>query len=119
MMNIESFRGYCLSKKGATECFPFDETTMVMKVMNKMFALADTEDEFKIALKCAPQKAVELREKYPAVAPGYHFNKKHWNTVTIDGSIPEAMLLAWIDHSYDLVVEKLTKRQKRELEAQQ
>jgi predicted DNA-binding protein (MmcQ/YjbR family) len=108
-MNIEDLRVYCLSKKGVSESFPFDETTLVFKVMNKMFLLTDTEDDFSINLKCDPVKAVELRERYPSVRPGYHMSKKHWNTVFIDGSIDDGLLYKWIDDSYDLVVSKLTK----------
>ena len=109
-MNIESFRLYCLKKKGVTEEFPFDENTLVFKVMGKMFALTDLVDlPFTINLKCDPEKAIELREKYDAVQPGYHMNKKHWNTITIDNSIPELELLKMIDHSYKLVVNGLKK----------
>ncbi len=108
-MNIEDFRGYCLSKNGVSESFPFDETTLVFKVMDKMFALTDTEDDFSINLKCDPEKAFELRERYPAVKPGYHMSKKHWNTVIIDGSVDDEILYKWIDDSYNLIVGKLTK----------
>jgi len=116
-MNIEEFRDYCLQKKGVTEGLPFDETTLVYKVLGKMFALTDTDDEFKIALKCDPDKVIDLREQFPeTVLPGYHFNKKHWNTVVIDGTIPEKLLYEWIDDSYVLVVNKLTKTKQQELE---
>jgi len=114
-MNIESFREYCLKKKGVTESFPFDETTLVFKVMGKMFTLTDTEDDFSINLKCNPEKAIELREKYFAVQPGYHMSKKHWNTIKIDGSISDEVIYQWVDDSYKLVVDKLTKAQKGEL----
>ncbi len=106
-MNIEEFREYCLSKKSVSESFPFDETTLVFKVAGKMFALTDTHDDFSINLKCDPEKAIELRERYPVVIPGYHMNKKHWNTVNIDGSIPNDLVYQWIDDSYNLIVEKL------------
>ncbi len=115
-MNIEDFREYCISKKGVTEGFPFDETTLVFKVMEKMFALTDTEKEFSMNLKCDPQKAIELRDRYSAVEPGYHMSKKHWNTVTPDDSVDDALIFSWVDDSYDLVVAKLTKAQKGELE---
>ncbi len=115
-MNIENFRKYCISKKGVTEGFPFDETTLVFKVMGKMFALTDTEKEFSMNLKCDPQKAIELRDRYSAVEPGYHMSKKHWNTVTPDDSVDDALIFSWVDDSYDLVVVKLTKAQKGELE---
>ena len=102
-MNLESFRDYCLRKKDVTEEFPFGEDTMVLKVSGKMFALTDVETFESINLKCDPEKAIELREKYEAVVPGYHMNKKHWNTVMIDGSVSDKVLKEWIDHSYDLV----------------
>ncbi len=114
-MNIESFREYCLKKKGVTESFPFDETTLVFKVRGKMFTLTDTVADFSINLKCDPEKAIELREKYPAVKPGYYMNKKHWNTIKIDGSISDEVIYQWVDDSYKLVVDKLTKAQKEEL----
>ena len=114
-MNIEELREYCLSKKGVTESFPFDETTLVFKVMGKMFLLTDTVDNFSINVKCDPEKAMELRERYPSVQPGYHMSKKHWNTVFIDGSIDDELLHKWIDGSYDLVVGKLTKALKEKL----
>ena len=114
-MNIEEFREYCLKKKGVTESFPFDETTLVFKVMGKMFTLTDTHDNFRINLKCDPEKAIGLREKYPSVTPGYYMNKKHWNTVNIDGSIADSLLFEWVDDSYDLVVAKLPKSIKDQL----
>jgi predicted DNA-binding protein (MmcQ/YjbR family) len=115
-MNIESFRKYCLKKRGVTEEFPFDENNLVFKVMGKMFALTDLVDlPFTINLKCDPEKAVELREKYDAVQPGYHMNKKHWNTITVDNSIPENELLEMVDHSYNLVVEGLKKSDREKL----
>ncbi len=114
-MNIEYLRLYCLSRKGVTEEFPFDETTLVYKVMGKMFALTDSEGEFSMNLKCDPDKAIELREKYTAVQPGYHMNKKHWNTIYLDGSISDELLISWIDNSYNLVVDNLTKAKKVEL----
>ncbi|NJK97634.1 MAG: MmcQ/YjbR family DNA-binding protein [Bacteroidales bacterium] len=102
-MNFETIRSYCLSKKGAVEDLPFDEFTLVYKVGNKMFALSSLTGELSINLKCDPEKALELREQYPAVQPGYHMNKDHWNTVYIDGSIASNLIFQWIDHSYDLV----------------
>ena len=114
-MNIEDIRTYCLSKKGATETFPFDETTLVFKVMGKMFALTDIDKELSINLKCEPEKAIELRETYSSVLPGYHMNKQHWNTILINGSVPNQVIIGWIDDSYELVAEKLTKKQKEEL----
>ncbi len=111
-MNIEEFRDYCLSKKGVNESFPFDDVTLVFKVMGKMFALTDTEDDFTINLKCDPEKAIDLREHYPSVIPGYHMDKKHWNTVIIDGMVPDELLKEWIDDSYNLVVSKLPANKK-------
>ena len=116
-MNIEDIRNYCLLKKGVTEGFPFDEETLVFKVAGKMFALVDLEDDLSINLKCDPEKAPELREQFPAVIPGYHMNKKHWNTVIIDGSIRDKLIREWIDGSYNLVVKKLTSSEKKLLDA--
>jgi predicted DNA-binding protein (MmcQ/YjbR family) len=114
-MDIEFFRNYCLSKKGVTEEFPFDEQTLVFKVMGKMFALTNVDTFVSINLKCEPEKAVELREQYEGVRPGYHMNKKHWNTVLIDGSISNKLLKEWIDDSYNLVAASLTKKIQEEL----
>lgn len=114
-MNIESFREYCLSKKAVSESFPFDKTTLVLKVLDKMFALTDLENEFNISLKCNPEKAIILREKYEAVIGAYHFNKKHWNSVLIDGSISDKEINEWIDDSYNLVVSKMTKKNRDKL----
>src|SRR5665647_2361943 len=100
LMNIESLREYCVSKKSVTESFPFDEETLVFKASGKIFALVSLEGELSINLKCDPAIAIELRERYPAVTPGYHMNKKHWNTVIADGSVPDKEIFSWIDHSY-------------------
>ncbi len=115
-MNIETLREYCMTKAGATESFPFDEVTLVFKVGNKIFALADTESRpITLALKCDPERAVQLREEYDTVVPGYHLNKKHWNTITIDGGIRSSELQDWIDHSYDLVRKSLSRAVQAEL----
>lgn len=115
-MNIEEFREYCISKKGVTEEFPFDEVTLVFKVLGKMFALTGLDEEMpSYNLKCDPEKAIELRERFSAVQPGYHMNKKHWITVYPDASITKKTMQSWIDHSYELVVNKLTKAQQKEL----
>ena len=106
-MNVEEFRMYCLRKKWVTEEFPFDENTLVFKVMGKMFALTDVDLFNSINLKCDPEKAIGLREQYPAVIPGYHMNKKHWNTVHVDGSFSNELFKELIDHSYELVVKGL------------
>jgi predicted DNA-binding protein (MmcQ/YjbR family) len=115
-MNIEEFREYCLSKKGVTEAFPFDEQTLVFKVGGKMFALTDIDSRpLSFNLKCDPERAVQLREQYSSVQPGYHMNKKHWNTVVADGSVNRSRLLEWIDHSYELIVASLPKAQRQAL----
>ncbi|MBO9702702.1 MAG: MmcQ/YjbR family DNA-binding protein [Sporocytophaga sp.] len=111
-MNIEDFRSYCLAKKGVTEEFPFGEETLVFKVMGKMFALTDVDLFASVNLKCDPEEAEQLRESYPAIQPGYHMNKKHWNTVDMDGSLDDKFICGLIDQSYDLVVKGLTKTQK-------
>ncbi len=110
-MNIETLRDYCLSKKAATEDFPFDEVTLVFKVGGKMFGLISLDNpQLSISLKCDPELAIELREQYAAVEPAFHFNKKHWNMVHIDGRISQTLVREWIDHSYDLVVASLTRK---------
>jgi len=114
-MNIEEFREYCISKPGVTEEFPFDENTLVFKVMGKMFALTDLVDKFSLNLKCDPERAIELREQFSSIKPGYHMNKAHWNTILMDGSLSQKLILELIDHSYQLVVEKLPKNKRTEL----
>lgn len=114
-MNIEELREYCLRKKSTTENFPFDETTLVFKVKNKMFALTDVDGQLFVNLKCDPVKAVQLRERYDAVLPGYHMNKKLWNTVMIDERLDDNLIKEWIDDSYKLVVEKLPKKDREGL----
>lgn len=116
-MDIESYRSYCLSKKGVTEEFPFDSETLVFKVMTKMFALTNVTNFSSINLKCDPEEAIELRETYEAVRPGYHMNKKHWNTILMDGTLPDKLILTWIDKSYQLVASSLTKTQKSAIKA--
>ena len=116
MYDADSVRQYCLSKSGASEDMPFGEGTLVFRVMGKMFALLGIDEvPPSINLKCNPERAEELRERFDAVRPGYHQNKKHWNTVTIDGSLSAPEMRAMIDHSYDLVVAGLTRRQRDEL----
>jgi len=113
-MNDEEIRKYCLSKPGVTESFPFNDTALVFKVAGKMFALLDlSEDSRGISLKCDPEMSVELREQYPEVTPAYHFNKKHWNTVYIDRSVSDKLIFEWIDHSYQLVADRLPIKQKK------
>ena len=103
-MNIESLRDYCLSKPGAEETLPFGPDTLVFKVNGKAFLLTglDSED-LRFNVKCDPDLAEELRAQYSCVLPGYHMNKKHWNTIVVDGSVPLRQLQEWIDHSYELV----------------
>lgn len=120
-MNIQAFYDYCLSKKGVTEHFPFDEDTLVFKVGGKMFALSSLmqweKGEASVNLKCDPDRALELRAQYEAIEPGYHMSKVHWNTVSVDGDVPEKMFRELIDHSYELVFKSLTKKLQAEIEA--
>jgi len=116
-MNIEAFHAYCMSKKGVEETFPFDEQTLVFKVMGKMFALTGLEyADFRVNLKCDPDWALELREQYPDVQPGWHMSKKHWNTVYFEQELEDGFLRELIDHSYDLVVKGFTKKLRAEWE---
>jgi predicted DNA-binding protein (MmcQ/YjbR family) len=105
-MNIEILREYCISKRNVTEGFPFGDDTLVFKTEGRIFALVNLEGQLSINLKCDSALAIELRESYLSVIPGYHMNKKHWNTVYIDGSVPDKEVYSWIDHSYDLVLKK-------------
>lgn len=114
-MDIEFLREYCLSKPGVTEGFPFDENTLVFKVLGKMFLLTDLVDAFSINVKCEPEKAVDLREHYSCVLPGYHMSKKHWNTVMIDGSVEDKLILEWVDDYYTLVVNSLPLKERKKL----
>jgi len=115
-MNVESFRTYCLAKKEVTESFPFDEVTLVFKVAGKMFALTSLDSlEFSVNLKCDPERALALREEYTSVTPGFHMSKKHWNTLRVDGSFDLKLFMELVDHSYDLVVQSLTKKKRLEL----
>ena len=106
-MNIETLREYCLLKQGAEETLPFGPDTLVYKVGGKVFLLTglDSED-LRFNVKCDPDKAIELREVFTCVQPGFHMNKKHWNTIVADGSVPDKQLKEWIDHSYELVAKK-------------
>ncbi|MCF8240622.1 MAG: MmcQ/YjbR family DNA-binding protein [Melioribacteraceae bacterium] len=114
-MDIEELRNYCLRKKGVSEDFPFDEDTLVFKVMNKIFCLTSLTPPFTINLKCDPERAVELREKYEEVQPGFHMNKTHWNTVDMEGTLNDKFIMELIDHSYNMVVAGLTKKNKEYL----
>ncbi len=102
-MNIEVLREYCLSKADVEECLPFGPDTLVFKTRGKIFALVNLDGDLSVNLKCDPSLALELREKYPSVKPGWHMNKKHWNTVIADGSVPDKAFLGFIDHSYDII----------------
>ena len=115
-MHIEEFRDYCLSKPGVEETFPFGPETLVFKVMGKMFALTGLENiEFKVNLKCDPDRAVELRDMHHEITPGWHMSKKHWNTVEFETGLEHEFLLELINHSYDMVVEGLPNKLKEEL----
>lgn len=114
-MNIEEYRNHCLAKAGVTEEFPFNETALVFKVAGKMFALIDVEKFEVISLKCDPDRGAELREQYSGINYAYHFNKKHWIGVATDGSVTDDLMYELIDHSYELVVNKLPKKLKEEL----
>ncbi len=116
-MNVEEFYNYCLAKPGVEETFPFNETTLVFKVMGKMFALTGLDnEEFTVNLKCDPEYSVQLREEHEDVRPGFHMSKKHWNTVHFQGQLSDTFLCELVDHSYDLVVKKLRKADREVLE---
>lgn len=114
-MDIETFRLYCLSKPGASEHLPFDNSTLVFKVGGKMFALCDLEEFDGVNLKCDPERAIELREQYDAIGPGYHMNKTHWNTVKVGGDVDGRLIQELVDHSYELIVSSLPKREREKL----
>lgn len=113
-MDIETAREYCLSKKAVTESLPFDEYSLVMKVMDKMFALIDLEGANKISMKCDPDYAIELRERYSAIDGAYHFNKKYWNQILFDGDADDKLIKSLIDHAYEEVLKKFTKKMRAE-----
>ena len=116
-MDIETAREYCLAKKAVTECLPFDEYSLVMKVMDKMFVLIDLESSNKICMKCDPEYAIELRERYSAIEGAYHFNKKYWNQVFLNGDADDKLIKSLIDHAYEEVLKKFTKKMRAEFEA--
>lgn len=115
-MNVETARDYCLCKKGATESFPFDDSSLVMKVMGRMFALIDLGKADSISLKCEPERALWLRDHYTGIDAAYHFNKKHWNSVRFDSDVNDTLLKELIDHSYEEVIKKFTKKMRYEYE---
>ena len=118
-MNVEDVREYCLKKLEVTESFPFNDTTLVFKVNGRMFALVSLDTALSMNLKCDPEFAIELREKYSAVTPGYHMNKRLWNTVMLDGFLDDHLLCQWIDDSYRLVVEKMPEKDRIRLLAEE
>ena len=116
-MNIEEFREYCLSKPATSEGFPFDEVTLVFKVLGKMFAITGLDnDVFEVNLKCDPEWAIELREEHPEIVAGWHMNKRHWNTVRFEESLDDEFLRKLIDHSYAMVVKNMKKSDREALE---
>lgn len=118
-MNLENYYEFCLSKKGVTEHFPFDEDTLVFKIGGKVFALSSLQKWEKgmpgVNLKCDPDRAEELRASYDDIKPGFHMNKKHWNTVTINQDVPDKVVIELITHSYDLVFNSLPKKLQQEI----
>jgi predicted DNA-binding protein (MmcQ/YjbR family) len=119
-MNLETYYEYCLSKKGVTEHFPFDEDTLVFKVGGKMFALSSLSQWEKgqpsVNLKCDPERAEELRAEYDDIQPGFHMSKTHWNTIAVNESVSDALVKELIDHSYELVFKSLTKKLQNEIQ---
>lgn len=118
-MNLETYYEYCISKKGVTEHFPFDEDTLVFKVGGKMFALSSLSQWEKgqpsVNLKCDPERAEELRAQYDDIKPGFHMSKIHWNTIAVNAAVADALVKELINHSYELVFESLTKKMQSEL----
>ena len=115
-MNIEEIRLYCIAKKAVTESFPFDEDTLVFKVMGKMFALVSISEPESVNLKCDPEYAIELREKFTSVRAGFHMNHKHWNTVLFNDDASDKLIYQLIDHSYEMVIKGFTKKLRQEYE---
>ena len=116
-MNIEILREYCIRKKGVTEEFPFGEETLVFKVKGKAFALTGLDERpLKVNLKCEPEKAIQLREDFEEILPGWHMNKKHWNTVYLEGALSDKFVFDLIDHSYSEVIKGLPKKLQAELD---
>lgn len=113
-MDIETARKYCLSLPQATEDFPFDETTLVFRIGGKIFAMMDLENTEWFVLKCQPEYAIELRERYPEIAPAWHMNKKYWNQLNLFGDLPDTLIQSLICHSYNEVVKKMPKKLKSE-----
>lgn len=120
-MNIETLYQYCTEKKGVTEAFPFDTDTLVFKVFGKIFVLTSLSSWesglARINLKCEPERAIQLRLEYPSILPGFHMNKKHWNTVVLEETLSDNFIKEMIDHSYELIVKSLPKKYQKELES--
>ncbi len=114
-MNLEEIREYCLLKPEVTESFPFDDTSLVFKVNNKIFAILSLDKPLLINLKCEPRMAVELRERYPFVIPGYHMNKQHWNSIMLEELTRNDLLKSWIDNSYLLIVASMSKKDRERI----
>ena len=113
-MDIESIREYCIRKKAVTECFPFDEYNLVFKVVDRMFALINLENPDRIFLKCEPEYAIELRDRYNGIEGAFHFNKKHWNQVYLESDVSDSLIKELIDHSYNEVIKKFTRKQREQ-----
>ncbi len=113
-MNLDEIREYALKKRCVTECQPFGDDTLVYKVLDKIFMLMSIEVPVQINLKCEPEHAIELRERYESVIPGYHMNKTHWNSVILDNTIPPKEIMKMVDESYDLIVKAFPKKKKDE-----
>ncbi|PZX60371.1 putative DNA-binding protein (MmcQ/YjbR family) [Algoriphagus ratkowskyi] len=114
-MTLKYFRDYCLSKPGATEDTPFDQDTLCMRVGNKIFSIFSISEFQYVNLKCDPERAVELREQYDGITPGYHMHKKQWNSVSMTGNVPDRLILELADHSYALIFDSLTKKLQAEI----
>ena len=112
-MTLEQLRNHCLGKANVEETFPFDSKTLVFKVSGKMFLLVDVDQPVAITVKCDPQQAIILREKYTEIVPGYHTNKRLWNTISLQGDLPDAFILQQVDHSYHEVLKKLPRSQQK------
>jgi predicted DNA-binding protein (MmcQ/YjbR family) len=113
-MNLEQFREYCIQKPHVTEHFPFDNETLVFKVFGKIFALVNINSFQFVNLKCDPERSIELRERYGAIRPAYHMNKKHWNSVSVYSDVEQKMFLELVNHSYNLVFQSLPKKRRDE-----
>jgi len=117
-LTLDVIKAYCLAKPGSSAGYPFGEGTLVFKVLDRMFALcSEDEQPLRINLKCDPDDALALRAQYSAIVPGYHMNKRHWNSLIMDGSLPENLVFELIDHSYQLVVTKMSQTKQRKLRA--